>query len=76
MVAAFTLMESLENDPTINVDDGLALLDHTGVIAEVGARILYVRTGRDGVGWGVAPENGVPFCVNKSDWLVYLGRSH
>ena len=75
VVAAFTLMENLENDSTINVDDGLALLDHPGVIAEVGARILYVRTGRDGLGWGMAGENGLPFCVDKSDWLAYLGRS-
>jgi hypothetical protein len=75
VVAAFTLMENLETDPTITVDDGLALLDHPGVIAEVGARILYVRTGRDGLGWGMAGENGLPFCVDKSDWLAYLGRS-
>ena len=68
-------MENLENDSTINVDDGLALLDHPGVIAEVGARILYVRTGRDGLGWDMAGENGLPFCDDKSDWLTYLGRS-
>jgi len=75
VVAAFTLMESLETDATINVDDGLALLDYPGIIAQVGARILYVRTGRDGLGWGMAGENGLPFCVDKSDSLAYLGRS-
>ncbi|EMI54659.1 hypothetical protein [Rhodopirellula sallentina] len=74
-IAAFTLMENLENDATINVDDGLALLNHPGVIAEVGARILYVRTGRDGLGWDIAGENGLPFCTDKSDWLSYLGRN-
>ena len=72
--AAFTLLDNLENDPTISVDDGLALLDHPGIIAAVGARILYVRTGRDGLGWGMAGENGLPFCVDKSDWLAYLDQ--
>jgi hypothetical protein len=72
VVAAFTLLEGLRFGETATVDDGLALLEHPGVIAEVGARILYVLTGRDGLGWGIGDKRGLSFCVDKSDWLAYL----
>ncbi len=70
--AANTLMENCEQEPTINVDDGLACLDHGGVVAEIGARILYVLTGRDGLGWHGAGYNHLPFHVDKQNWLSFL----
>src|SRR5579863_3261698 len=48
VIAAFTLMENCEQDPQVTLDDLLRCLDYGGTIAEVGARGLYVRTGRDG----------------------------
>ena len=68
------LMENCETDPTICTDDGLACLDHPGLIAEMGARILYVLTGRDGLGWHCAGHNDLPFHVDKQDWLDYLSH--
>ncbi len=72
VMAANTLMENCETDPAINIDDGLACLDHPGVVAEMGARILYVLTGRDGLGWHGAGYNDLPFHVDKKNWLAYL----
>ncbi|QDV41251.1 hypothetical protein Enr13x_10890 [Stieleria neptunia] len=71
-MAANALMENCETDPTITVDDGLACLDHPGVVAEMGARILYVLTGRDGLGWRSAGYNELSFHVDKQNWLRYL----
>ena len=78
LVAANTLMENCESDPTITVNDGLACLEHGGLIADMGARILYVLTGRDDLGWHGAGYNNLPFHVEKQNWLDYLagrGRS-
>lgn len=71
-MAANTLMENCEIDPAITVDDGLACLDHGGVVSEMGARILYVLTGRDDLGWHGAGYNELPFHVDKQNWLDYL----
>lgn len=72
VMAANALMENCETDPEITLDDGLACLDHRGVVAEMGARILYVLTGRDGLGWHGAGYNELPFHVDKQNWLNYL----
>lgn len=72
VMAASELMENCESDPTITVDDGLACLDHGGVVAEMGARILYVLTGRDDLGWHGAGYNDLQFHVDKKNWLDYL----
>jgi hypothetical protein len=72
--AAATLMENCESDPSIRLEDAIACLDYPGVVAEFGARILYARTGRDGLGWQHAGSNGLPFCVDKAEWLAYLDR--
>lgn len=72
LMAANALMENCENDATITVDDGLACLDQGGVVAEMGARILYLLTGRDGLGWHHAGYNDLPFHVDKQNWLDYL----
>ena len=73
IVAAFTLMKHCELDPRISVDDGLQLLDYPGVVAEVGARILYVLTNRNGLGWN-HPESG-QFITDRSDWAEYLASN-
>lgn len=76
VVAADTLMYRCETDPTITVEDGLACLDQGGVVAEIGARILYLLTGRDGLGWHAPGYNGVTFQIDKQNWLDYLANEH
>jgi hypothetical protein len=70
--AANRLMERCESDRSITIDDGLACLDQGGVVAEMGARILYLLTGRDGLGWNHAGHKGLPFHTDKQNWLQYL----
>jgi hypothetical protein len=70
--AAHTLMEACEHDPEVTIADMLRCLDYRGTIAEVGARCLYVRTGRDGLGRASAGSNGLPFVVDRADWEKYL----
>ncbi len=66
-------MENCEDDQTITVEDGLECPDRGGVVAEMGARILYLLTGRDGLGWHHAGYNELPFHTDKQNWLD-LGR--
>lgn len=70
--AAASLMQNCERDPQVTFDDMLRCLDYGGTIAEMGARCLYVRTGRDGIGWANAGSNGLPFITDRSDWEHYL----
>ena len=70
--AANTLMENCETDPSITIDDGLACLDRGGLVTEMGARILYVLTGRDGLHRRGAGYKGLPFHTDKSNWLAYI----
>jgi hypothetical protein len=67
-MAAQALVEACEHDPNVTVEDMLRCLDYGGVIAETGARCLYVRTGRDGLGW----KTGDRFVVERADWETYL----
>lgn len=73
--AAASLMESCERDLRVTFADMLRCLDYGGTIAEMGARCLYVRTGRDGLGWAPAGSTGLPFVVERADWESYL-REH
>jgi hypothetical protein len=70
--AAADMMENCEHDVRITLADMLRCLDYGGVIAEMGARCLYLRTGRDGLGWASAGTNGLPFVVDRADWESYL----
>ena len=72
--AAATLMENCETDARIEIADMLRCLDYRGVVAEFGARCLYVRTGRDGLGWKPA-LGGIGFVTDKRDWLKYLAEN-
>jgi len=74
--AAASLMENCERDPRVTFDDMLRCLDYGGTIASMGARCLYVRTGRDGLGWANAGSNGLPFVMDRSDWERYLREQH
>jgi hypothetical protein len=65
-MAAGTLLEYYRHDPQFTISDMLRCLDYGGYIAEVGARCLYVRTGR---------EERDLFVVDRSDWERYL-REH
>ncbi len=56
----------------VTVQDMLRCLDFGGMVAEYGARCLYIRTGRDGLGWSPAESNGLPFVVDRADWERYL----
>lgn len=75
-IAAATLMEHCEHDLSITFDDMLRCLDYRGSIATMGARCLYVRTGRDGLGWTSASGWPLPFVVDRADWERYLREHH
>ncbi len=67
-----------EVDDRITVKDGLSCLKlhgRSGVVAEMGARILYLLTGRDGYGRHHAGYRSLPFITDYDDWMEYL-RSH
>jgi hypothetical protein len=70
--AANTLMEACENPELVDFPEMLRCLEFGGVIAEFGARCLYVRTGRDGLGWNHGGSNGLPFIVDRANWKTYL----
>jgi hypothetical protein len=70
--AVASLMETCEHDPRVTFDDMLRCLDYGGTIAEMGARCLYVRTGRDGLGWADAGSNGLLFVVDRTNWEGWL----
>jgi hypothetical protein len=71
--AAATLMHHCEHDFQITFDDMLRCLDYGGTIASMGARCLYVRTGRDRLGW--EPADPSTWVVDRADWERYL-RQH
>jgi hypothetical protein len=72
-LAACILMERCEHDMRITFDDMLRCLDYGGSIATMGARCLYVRTGRDGLGWKIASGGLV---TDRADWERYLREHH
>src|SRR5262245_11535308 len=69
-MAASVLAEEVEHDLQITFADMLRCLDYGGYIAECGARCLYVRTGRDGVGRHFVE----PFIKDRRDWESYLQK--
>lgn len=73
--AAATLMEYCEHDLRITFDDMLCCLDYGGTIATMGARCLYVCTGRYGLGWKTASGCGFVFVTDRADWETWL-REH
>ena len=75
VLAAHSLMQACEHDADVTFEDMLRCLDYGGTIAEIGARCLYVRTGRDNLRWRYAGDNGLPFIVDRSNWEAYL-REH
>jgi len=72
VIAAHTLMEACEHDPEVTFEDMLCCLDYAGTIATVGARCLYVRTGRDGHGWTPGAPEGKTYVIDRADWEAYL----
>ena len=72
LIAAHTLMDACEHNLQVTIQDMLRCLDYGGAIAEVGARCLYVRTGRDGIGWRLGDSNIKSFVVDRADWESYL----
>jgi hypothetical protein len=62
VIAAYSLMQVCEHDLAVTIDDMLRCLDYGGTIATVGARCLYVRTGRDGHGWTPGAPKGKRLC--------------
>jgi hypothetical protein len=63
---------SVVGQSEVTVQDMLRCLDFGDMVAEYGARCLYIRTGRDGLGWSPAESNGLPFIVDRADWERYL----
>jgi hypothetical protein len=76
VIAAHVLMEACEDEAQVSLEDMLRCLDHGGSIATVGARCLYVRTGRDDLGWRPAGSNGLPYVMDRADWEAYLRDHH
>jgi len=72
VIAAHSLMQGCEHDLTVTIDDMLRCLDYGGTIATVGARCLYVRTGRDGHGWTSGAPKGKTYVTDRADWERYL----
>jgi hypothetical protein len=72
VIAAHSLMQVCEHDITVTIDDMLRCLDYGGTIATVGARCLYVRTGRDGHCWTSGPPKGKTYVTDRADWERYL----
>ena len=72
VIAAHSLMQVCEHDLTVTIDDMLRCLDYGGTIATVGARCLYVRTGRDGHGWTPGAPKGKTYVTDRADWERYL----
>ena len=70
--AAGCIMEHCEDSHAVTVADMLRCLDFPGLPAEPGARALYVRTGRDGLGWN-APDSLDKVTADKEYWIAYLG---
>lgn len=58
--------------PEVPVEELLPLLDFGGVIAEFAARVLYVRTDRDGLHRRLPGSEGLPFIIDRADWAAYL----
>ena len=73
-MAAQALLEACEHDPKVTIKDMLRCLDYGGTIAEVGARCLYVRTGRDGHGWTPGAPEGKKYVIDRADWEAYLNE--
>lgn len=71
-LACGVLAEACEDPAKLTFAEMLRCLDYPGLIAEHGARFLYVHTGRDDLGWRNAGSNGLPFRTGKEDWLKYL----
>jgi hypothetical protein len=72
MMALEVYMGAIGDHPEVPDSELLRLLDPGGVIAEFGARCLYLRTGRDNLGWQPAGANGLKFITDKSEWAAYL----
>jgi len=72
IAAGHALMEACRGESEVTIDDMLRCLDYGGVVAAYGARCLYVRTGRDGLGWQWGGANGVPFVTSRADWESWL----
>lgn len=72
VTAAHSLMQACEHDPEVTFEDMLRCLDYGGTIATVGARCLYIRTGRDGLGPHGSPPPGKRYVTDRADWEGYL----
>jgi hypothetical protein len=72
VIAAHSLMQVCEHDLSVTIDDMLRCLDYGGTIGTVGARCLYIRTGRDGLGSQGSPPPGKRYVTDRADWESYL----
>lgn len=72
--SAATLMNHCDKESRITISDMLRLLDIPGTVAEFGARCLFVRTGRNNVGWTTkfGPDG---FIVDKQNWIDWLNEN-
>lgn len=72
LYAATTVMDLAEHDETITIADILRLLDYpNSLFAQMGARALYVRTGRDNLGWKT-PDHWDQILTDRDEWTKWL----
>ena len=74
VMALEVFMRAIKDHPEVPNSDLLRLLEPGGLIAEFGARCLYLRTGRDDLGWQPAGANGLEFVTDRADWAAYLEK--
>lgn len=72
-IAAVKLYDACRRETgEVTINDAFRCVEHGGYVASLGARCLYVLTGRDGIGWGPV----WPYVVDRENWKSYLEEHH
>jgi len=73
IIAAVKLYDACQRETgEVTIGDAFRCVEHGSYPASLGARMLYVLTGRDGVGWaGVSP-----YITDRENWKSYLDEHY
>ena len=73
IIAAVKIFDACEKETgEVTIGDAFRCVERGGCIASLGARCLYVLTGRDGIGWGPV----WPYIMDRENWKSYLEKHH